>query len=158
MHEVFFVLHDMLSITEKRGGCITLFSETSCLEWDFVRKRGLLFLGLAILSNAAANVLIKMGMASRGEAVLEGLLPALFAIAFNPVVVAGFFFFALTFVLYSVALSSLDLSYAYPLMTGGALLLIFALSAVLLGEYLSVLRLGGMLLIMGGITVVSLKG
>ncbi len=123
-----------------------------------MRKRGLLFLGLAILSNAAANVLIKMGMASRGEAVLEGLLPALFAIAFNPVVVAGFFFFALTFVLYSVALSSLDLSYAYPLMTGGALLLIFALSAVLLGEYLSVLRLGGMLLIMGGITVVSLKG
>jgi multidrug transporter EmrE-like cation transporter len=115
-------------------------------------------LGLAILSNAAANVLIKMGMASRGEAILEGLLPALFAIAFNPVVVAGFFFFALTFVLYSVALSSLDLSYAYPLMTGGALLLIFALSAVLLGEYLSVLRFGGMLLIMGGITVVSLKG
>ncbi len=115
-------------------------------------------MGLAILSNAGANVLIKMGMTSRGDAVGEGLLPALLAIALNPVVVAGFFFFALTFVLYSVALSSLDLSYAYPLMTGGALLLIFALSALCLGEPLSAIRFGGMLLIMGGIAVVSLKG
>lgn len=123
-----------------------------------MKKRGLLFLGLAILSNAGANVLIKMGMTSRGDAVGEGLLSALLAIALNPVVVAGFFFFALTFVLYSVALSSLDLSYAYPLMTGGALLLIFALSALCLGEPLSAIRFGGMLLIVGGIAVVSLKG
>jgi multidrug transporter EmrE-like cation transporter len=123
-----------------------------------LRKRGLMFLGAAILSNAGANVLIKMGMASRGEAVGEGMLPALLAIALNPIVAGGFFFFALTFVLYSVALSSLDLSYAYPLMTGGALLLIFGLSTLFLGESLSLLRFGGMLLIMGGITVVSLKG
>ncbi|HOO62381.1 MAG TPA: hypothetical protein PK364_00500 [Synergistaceae bacterium] len=123
-----------------------------------MKKRGLLFLGLAILSNAGANVLIKMGMASRGEAIGEGLFSALLAIALNPLVVVGFFFFALTFVLYSVALSSLELSYAYPLMTGGALLLIFILSALCIGEFLSPLRFGGMLLIMAGIAVVSLKG
>lgn len=120
-------------------------------------RRGWVLLLGAILCNAGANVSMKVGMGGKGAVLDEGLTATLWAVGTNPWVFFGFGLFGATFVLYSVVLGRLDLSVAYPVMTGGGFLLILLASVTLLQEPLNLPRIFGMLAIAAGISAVSVQ-
>lgn len=79
---------------------------------------------VALVLNAAANVLMKMGMksvADAGGVLKDGAIGAIKMVATTPTLLLGLAFFALNAVFYMYALQSkaLKISVAYPIMVGG---------------------------------------
>ena len=118
----------------------------------------IIFLVCAILFNAMANILIKVGMVNQDALFQNGAVSAIFTILTNPFAITGIISFGLAFVLYSGVLSKLDLSVAYPIMTGSGFLLVLLASIFLFHEQVNAFRLVGIIAIVFGITVISLKG
>jgi multidrug transporter EmrE-like cation transporter len=115
---------------------------------------GYLFLILALVLNATANLLMKVGadrLATSGEGgMLRGLLT-------NYHLLAGLSLFALNVVFYVAALTRLNLSIAYPIMMAGGVLIAVSVSLVYLDEVLSWSQGIGMLLLVAGIALVACK-
>jgi multidrug transporter EmrE-like cation transporter len=110
-----------------------------------------LLLAASMLLNALANFTIKLAV--RGEEL--DLAPAhlgatLKTLAADPVLWCGLALFGLAFVGYTLVLSRLNLSTAYPAMAGGGFLLVFFLSALYLKEAVTGAHLGGAFLIILG--------
>lgn len=63
--------------------------------------------------------------------------------------------YAIGFVFYSFALQRLDMSLAYPVMTGAAMAIVAAIGLAVLGEPLGPWKLAGMLLIALGVFALS---
>lgn len=122
------------------------------------QKTWFVFLIFAILFNALANILIKIGMAGEKGLFQEGIVSAVITILTNPYAFLGIASFGLAFILYSGVLSQLDLSIAYPIMTGTGFLLVLIASVFLFHEVVNIYRLFGIAAIIMGITLISLKG
>lgn len=107
-----------------------------------------LALGIALVLNAVANMLLKAG-----SSVLAGgfSFPVLARAATNPYIAGGVILFALNIICYSYALSRLPLSLAYPTMIIGGLIIVTTASALIFGETLSYLQAGGLALIVFGV-------
>ena len=106
-----------------------------------------LFLALAFLCNAAANVLLKLA-ALHGftfSQTLHGVLNTSTAYAASAIVLFG-----LNLCFYLVALERIPLSIGYPVMVGMTFF-ITILASVLLGERINLLHALGMTLIIAGI-------
>lgn len=73
----------------------------------------------------------------------------------TPAIVAGMGCFVTSFVLWVLVLRSLPLSAAYPLVSL-SYVLVTALSVFLLHEPLSALKIGGLVLIVGGVVLIGL--
>ncbi len=101
---------------------------------------GYLWCALAALASAAATFLIKLSNQ-------HGVDWNLVRLAFLGGAGATY---ALGFVCYSVALQKLDMSLAYPVMTGVAMLAVAAIGVAALNEPLSVSKIVGMVLIVAG--------
>jgi len=108
----------------------------------------------ALVANAVANILLKEGMKSKS---LNASQPfeTLAQIALNPVVITGVIFFGLNLLAYSFALSKVKLSIAYPLMTSIGFLIVLSYSFLKLNESISVVHLGGVVLILAGVWMIS---
>lgn len=106
-------------------------------------------LALAAILNATANLCIKMGMQGAPEG--GGLVGQALAALRRPVLWAGLFCFGLSLVGYAAALRKLDISVAYPTMTGVGFAIVSLVAVFFLGEKLTGLRLGGICLIFLGI-------
>jgi len=120
---------------------------------------GVVFLMVALLLNATANILIKLG-AGRLESLdppLEqlDLIGKALAVGTNLYLVIGIIFFASNVGFYTLALKKLNLSAAYPIMTSGGFLLISAFSVLYLKETLTALQITGIVLIAVGIAFVA---
>jgi len=118
-----------------------------------------IFLGIALVLNAAANVLMKVGAVQEKAARLGA--DATFmqkALNFlNVATVAGIVLFAGNVLVYRKSLDALNVSVAYPIMVSGGLILV-ALAAVLLPilhERISPLQIAGMALIALGVWLVA---
>ena len=113
-----------------------------------------LALVFVLVANAVANILIKEGMKAKQ---LNPSQPfeTLTQIALNPVVVTGVIFFGLNLLAYSFVLSKVKLSIAYPLMTSIGFVIVLSYSFFKLGESISVVHLGGIVLILAGVWMVS---
>ena len=110
-----------------------------------------IILTAAICLNAAANVLIKVGMRGyHGGSVLELLRDRWL----SPAISGGILCFVLTLVAYSYVLSRMNLSIAYPLMTGLGFVIISAASLILFKEQIGVVQMVGYGLIIFGVWVV----
>lgn len=110
----------------------------------------------AIVFNAAANIFIKMGM--NGMNILGGgVLQGICKIILNIHVIIGGLCFGIALLLYSVVLSKMDLSLAYPIMTGSGFIIVLLASLMLFGEPFLLNRLFGIILIIAGISVVAMK-
>jgi len=109
---------------------------------------------LALVANAAANVMIKAGMRSR-DVDLGEPVAALKMMITNPLVVGGVILFALNIVSYAYVLTRVPLSLAYPIMTSGGFLIVVTASAILLRESLSMPQLLGIALILAGVILVA---
>lgn len=111
---------------------------------------GYVFLAFALVFNACANVLIKMG--SIQFALWQDNFVR--ATVGNWAFVAGLVLFALNVVLYALALSRIPLSVGYPIMTAGGIMIITLVSALYMRETVSLYQGLGLLMLMGGLILV----
>jgi multidrug transporter EmrE-like cation transporter len=109
----------------------------------------------AICLNAAANILVKVGMHGyQGGSVLELLRDRWL----SPSISGGILCFVLTLVAYSYVLSRMNLSIAYPLMTGLGFIIISVASVILFKEQIGAVQMLGYGLIIFGVWLVARSG
>ena len=114
------------------------------------------FILTGVLLNAGAQLLLKAGTNAVGhfEFALENALPVGWQLVTEPRILGGTACYALSLVVWIMALSRADLSAVYPMVSLG-----FALNAFLawwlLGETLSAQRLAGIAVIMVGVVLVA---
>ena len=117
---------------------------------------------VALVLNACANLLMKVGMKSveaSGGLFKEGTLPAFKTVLTSPPLLVGLICFALNagFYMYALQSKSLKISLAYPIMVGGG----FGLIAVMarfhpsLAERLTWGQLAGVGLVFAGIILIA---
>ena len=116
---------------------------------------GTVFLLVALVLNASANILMKLGASELATLQGLGIGQAVLRLLTNYYLVFGLIFFALNVMFYVVALSKINLSVAYPIMTTGGFLLISIFSIFYLRESLTILQIVGIALMAIGITLVA---
>jgi len=112
-----------------------------------------LILCFAIVANATANILIKVGMNRVGEG--KGLLPTVMSGALQPAIIFGIVFFVLALAAYTYVLSRINLSIAYPIMTSMGFVLVILVSWLFLKETVTLYQLLGFVLIIAGVWLVA---
>ncbi|GBF35364.1 permiase [Desulfocucumis palustris] len=113
-------------------------------------------LALAILLNAGANILIKIAMQKSPILIEQGtVFSSLLQAVKNPWLLLGVSCFGLALVAYSAVLSKINLSIAYPVMTGAGFLIVFIVSALYLKEQLTHQHIMGALLILAGVWLLA---
>ncbi len=114
-----------------------------------------ILLAAAILLNASANILIKAGMRHMGG--LEGrpILDVAIGMITNPFLICGVISFAVTLALYSLVLSKMNLSVAYPIMTSLGLLVVTTFSWLFFSERISFIQWSGYIFIIAGVWMVA---
>ena len=126
--------------------------------------RYLLALLIALILNACANLLMKVGIkpvAASGGLFRDGTLPALKTVLTSAPLLVGLACFALNagFYMYALQSKSLKISLAYPIMVGGG----FALIAVMarfhpsLAERLTWGQLAGVGLVLAGVILIAVQ-
>jgi len=95
-------------------------------------------------------------MTKKGEILIsaEEILPILVSILTRPFVLLGLFFYAVSTIFWLIVLSRVELSYAYPMLSLGYVLVVF-FSWILWREQISSLRILSLLLICGGVILLS---
>lgn len=108
------------------------------------------------LVGVAGQLIIKQGLSAEGPIAfqLESVIGVIARLAFNPLVLLGLGVYSCGTFLWLVALSRVELSYAYPF---ASLNYVFVLVASwwVLGEQPSVMRVVGVALICMGVLIVS---
>ncbi len=108
---------------------------------------------IAIVFNASANVLIKVGMLKVGKT--DRGMELFQKAIFQPALLGGILLFVLSLGAYSVVLTRLNLSIAYPIMVSMGLILVTCASYFLLNEAIRPLQIIGFLLIISGVWIVA---
>lgn len=111
-----------------------------------------LILILAIILNTVANILIKSGMAGSGEGGLFAIIAKRF---FSLPILGGITCFAFALVAYSYVLAKMNMSVAYPIMTGTCFAIICLSSVILFKEPITTMQVFGFVLISLGIWFVA---
>jgi multidrug transporter EmrE-like cation transporter len=111
---------------------------------------------LGVLLNAAAQLCSKQGMRQVGHFAfsLNNLAPIGFKVALNPFVFAGLTCYVVSVVVWLLALSRVEVSYAYPLLSVGYVVTAFA-GQLFFGEALGPMRWAGILVICLGVYLVT---
>lgn len=118
-------------------------------------KYGLLI--FAIILNALANVLMKIGALKLGSLKDLNLTGIVFKFITNQYLIFGILFFAINIILYIIILTKINISIVYPIWTSGGFLLITAFSVLYLKESLGALQILGIILMASGITLLAYK-
>lgn len=100
----------------------------------------------SIFLGAFAQVLMKIGTSK--------IQLNLINIFTNCYIIMGLFFYALSAVLWIFAISKVQLSIAYPMVSLGYII-VFVLSYFILGEAIGLLRILGLIIIITGVIVVA---
>lgn len=118
--------------------------------------RPLILIFTSVLLGALGQVSMKKGMMYLGSISLKfsTLFPSLARMLTSPFVLLGIFLYAVSTIFWLTVLSRVDLSYAYP-MISISYVLVLILSWVFFNERLAFMRILGILLICGGVFVIS---
>lgn len=108
----------------------------------------LLIVLAAITTNALAGVSMKI---LTTQAPLELSKNGLIQILQNPYAWLAVTCYGLALILFTLALSKLDLSLAYPTIVSGAIILVTILSVLLFGESFTLFKAIGIMLILSGV-------
>ena len=111
----------------------------------------------SIVLGAAGQLMFKAASRTLPAFADIGLLRLLLTIFSTPLVLAGFFCFFVSSILWIISLRSLPLSIAYP-MVALSYVIIFAGSYLLFNESISWRQIGGAVLIIGGIVLINSRG
>lgn len=109
-----------------------------------------------VLTNAAAQIMLKRGMLSVGPFTLEGrkLIGTAVSILLNPFVVLGLCTFVISMTSHLVVLSRVELSYAYPFLSL-AYVVVALYAYFVFREDLNAFRILGIALICAGTIFIS---
>ena len=109
-----------------------------------------------VLLNTVAQFLLKAGAAafSRIRATDTGWIEIFFTMAFNPWILGGLTLYVASFAIWIAVLAKMQVSLAYPLLSIGYVISIFA-AYFIFGEPISMNKLIGVGLIIAGVTVLS---
>lgn len=118
--------------------------------------KNLLLILACVALGVGGQLLLKFGMTSSGDRVDEvtDVLPRLLGAATNPVVLGGLFLYALSAAIWLIVLTRADLSFAYPMLSLGYVL-VMVLSRVLFHESIGTARVLGTLVICLGVFLIS---
>lgn len=119
-------------------------------------KLAILYIVVSVLTGAAGQVMLKRGMGSMGPLTLtvSQLGSTLWRIGTNPYVILGLAIYVSGTVFWLVALSRVDLSYAYPFASLSYVVMLAA-SWLLFHENISLVRLLGTLVVGMGVLLIS---
>ena len=113
-----------------------------------------IFLTIALVANAMANIFIKLGAQQFSGGLSElAVRPWMFVV--NIYLLSGLIFFGVALVFYTVVLSKLNLSVAYPIMTSLGFLIVIGFSVWGLDESLFWWQWLGIAMIMAGVVLLS---
>jgi multidrug transporter EmrE-like cation transporter len=118
-------------------------------------------LAIALLLNAAANLMIKFGMRGvelelNGAGIMDGGAAGLVKLLLRHwIVLLGIGCFAANVVFYAYALQKLPISSAYPIMVTGGFAIIVVVAGAMLGERLSTPQWAGVAAILLGVFLVA---
>jgi multidrug transporter EmrE-like cation transporter len=114
-----------------------------------------LLLLLSIVINVIAQFLIKIGMKQTGAFDLKANMRAsVMRIISNPLFLTGAALSILAFIPYAIALSKIELSTAFPVISIGAIILLFLFSVLFLGETFNLLKAAGVVFCVVGILLI----
>lgn len=116
----------------------------------------LILLLVTVSLNVLGQLMMKRGMSSVGaiSGDLSIMVQSIAKAFLNPYVVAGVAAYGFSSIFWLVLLSRVDLSYAYPALSLGYVL-ITLVSAIFLGEQVSALRWAGVFVICVGVIMIS---
>lgn len=119
-------------------------------------KLDILYIIVSVLLGALGQILLKRGMASFGSLTLslDNLGVLLWRMATNPYVFLGLAVYVLSTIIWLIALSRVELSYAYPFAGLGYVVMLIA-SWILFAENITPLRILGSLTIIIGVWLIS---
>ena len=110
-----------------------------------------------VLLNAVAQLFLKAGTNAIGELKFNGaatLLPTIMKVAFQPYIIGGLTCYVFSVAIWIVALSKVEVSVAYPMLSIGYV--VNALAAwYLFGEMMTDLKIAGILTIIIGVYLVA---
>lgn len=111
---------------------------------------------LAVLLNAGAQLALKEGMLRIGhfELICANAAPIAWQAATNPFVAFGIGLYILSVAVWLLVLSRVDVSFAYPMLSVGYIVNAVA-AHFLFAENLSFTRIGGILMIVGGVCLIA---
>ncbi|MEE9418654.1 MAG: SMR family transporter [Desulfatiglandaceae bacterium] len=111
---------------------------------------------LGVFLNASAQLSLKQGMRTVGHFAfsLENIMPIGTKVALNPFVLAGLFCYVVSVIVWLMALSRVDVSYAYPLLSAGYIVTALV-GQIFFGETLGPVRWAGILVICLGVYLVT---
>ena len=110
-------------------------------------------LGVALVFNAVANILMKAGMRDAPEGLALGAMIKHYLTSW-PVIV-GLLLFAINVIAYTQALTKIPLSIAYPIMTSLGFLIVVSASAYFFKETITWIQGVGFALIVVGVICVA---
>ena len=118
--------------------------------------KNLLLILMCVALGVGGQLLLKYGMSSSGDQVDEvrEVIPRLLKAAMNPVVITGFLLYGLSAALWLILLTRVDLSFAYPMLSLGYVLVVF-LSRALFNEQVTFMRFLGTLVVCFGVFLIS---
>ncbi|NDV19267.1 hypothetical protein GO013_07515 [Pseudodesulfovibrio sp. JC047] len=104
---------------------------------------------ISIVLGVLGQLFMKMGMIQLGDLGPSGIM-TVFHIVFQPWVFAGLVSYGIAMLVWVAVLTNMDLSYAYPLLSSGYVLVALG-SWWMFGETISLVRWGGILIISLGV-------
>ena len=112
-----------------------------------------------VLLNAAAQLLLKVGMRAVGEFAFDAgnIIPIGLKVAANGPILSGIACYIVSVVVWLLVLSRVDVSYAYPLLSVGYIVTALA-GQLFLGEPLGLTRWAGIVVICLGVILVTRTG
>ena len=110
---------------------------------------------IAVLTGTVAQTLMKLGTRQVGSFGGLPFFQYLFKLLTSPLILLAIASYGFGVIFYMFMLSRLDLGFLYPVMTALGLVFTSIISSAVLGEQLSLLRLGGIGLMVAGVFLVS---
>ena len=116
---------------------------------------GIVYVLISVCFNVFGQYSMKQGMQKFGEVTFDNnILATIMKMFLLPNVILGLLFYAVSTVFWLIALSKIELSVAYPMLSMGYILLMI-ISYFLLNESITVYKVVGTLLVVAGVTVYS---
>jgi drug/metabolite transporter (DMT)-like permease len=117
------------------------------------------FILFTVLTNAAAQIMLKQGMMSLGPLTfsVDTVISRVFQIVFNPWVFFGLATFVISMASHLFVLSKVDLSFAYPFLSL-AYVVVAVIAWMVFNEELGVYKIAGIALICAGTVLIAQSG
>jgi multidrug transporter EmrE-like cation transporter len=110
---------------------------------------------IAVLTGTVAQTMMKFGTNRVGRFGETPVLEYLFRLITNPFVLLAIAAYGFGVIFYMIMLSRLDLSFLYPVMVALGLVFASIVSALIFQEQITLVRLGGIVVVIVGIFLVS---